>query len=123
MNGEKDLDVYGLLFASDTVLPGQFFPDPLVADTGVWKLMRAVLEDGIVCYKKYKNQEGRRSQRLFREAETWILSNDCGWLYAFKNICDLLGYDAVAVREALAENHLPQEKRPRHIVGRRVKLS
>ena len=115
-------DPTSTLIIETTILPEQFFPDPPVANIGERRLMYAVLSDGISCYQKYKNQQGRREQRLFREAETWILSNDCSWFYAFENICDAFDYDAEAVRKELMESRLPQKKRPRHTVGRRVKL-
>lgn len=82
------------------VLPWQFF-SPQRIDTGAKRLMLAVLEDAVNMYQKYKGKHSRRARRLFKETEEWFRSHDVMWLYTFENICDVLGWDAQAVRKAL----------------------
>ena len=41
------------------------------------------------------------ANRLFREAENWILDNDREWLFSFINICDALTIDPQYLRKGL----------------------
>ena len=53
-------------------------------------LMSAVLLDAVECFQKYLLLHDEYSNRLFKEAENWILDNDREWLFSFINICDAL---------------------------------
>src|SRR3989344_1510133 len=88
-------------FITEAVLPSQFFSSAATADTPERRLMRAVLEDAVEAYLKHKGKLGRRARRLFKETEEWFLSSDATWLYSFENICEVLEFDAQAVREAI----------------------
>jgi hypothetical protein len=63
--------------------------------------MRAVLEDALLCLQGHFLSTGRRGRRLAQEAEAWFLSEDVHWPFAFVSICEVLGLEPVAVREAL----------------------
>jgi hypothetical protein len=65
------------------------------------ELLWAVLENGLADYMKYARAPGRRGQRLFREAEEWILADDPTWLCSFLNICHVLGIDPDYIRTGL----------------------
>lgn len=65
-------------------------------------LMSAVLEDAIHCFRKQFVKKGRRVQRLAREAEEWLFSDDDRWPFSFLNICAVLGLDPGYVRKGLA---------------------
>jgi len=86
---------------SDFTFDGAAFPDVLANfgkpqgnSTGVKALMTAVFEDGIRCFMN--PEEDVRS-----EAESWLDSNERGYVFAFLTICDALDLDGQAVREAL----------------------
>ena len=85
------------------ILPEQFFGPR--ANVGAVcpeaALMRAVLEDALLCLQGHFLATGRRGQRLAQEAEAWFLSEDVHWPFAFVSICEVLGLEPVAVREAL----------------------
>ena len=66
--------------------------------------MRAVLEDALLCLQGYFLATGRRSHRLAQEAEAWFLSEDIHWPFAFVAICQVLGLEPLAVREALLQD-------------------
>ena len=66
--------------------------------------MRAVLEDALLCLQGHFISMGRRGRRLAQEAEAWFLSEDVHWPFAFISICEVLGLDPVAVREALLQD-------------------
>ena len=67
------------------------------------RLLWAVLENGIEQYKKNVTAAGRRGQRLFREAEAWIMHDDPTWLCSFVNICHVLGIDPDYLRAGLRQ--------------------
>jgi hypothetical protein len=87
----------------NTLLPEQFFGPR--ANVGTVRpevaLMRAVLEDALLCLQGHFISMGRRGRRLAQEAEAWFLSEDVHWPFAFVSICEVLGLEPVAVREAL----------------------
>jgi len=64
-------------------------------------LMFAVLIDAVECFQKYPFLHDEYSNRLFREAENWILANDREWLFSFINICDALTIDPHYLRKGL----------------------
>src|SRR4029078_10946778 len=87
----------------NTLLPEQFFGPR--ANVGAVcpeaALMRAVLEDALLCLQGHFLAPGRRGQRLAQEAEAWFLSEDVHWPFAFISICEVLGLEPVSVRGAL----------------------
>ncbi len=64
-------------------------------------LMVAVLLDAVECFQKYLLLHDEYSNRLFKEAENWILDNDREWLFSFINICDALTIDPHYLRKGL----------------------
>lgn len=64
------------------------------------RLMAAILEDALGCYRAHLNTANVRRRKLFRDAERWILADDY-WLFSFRNVCDVLGMDPEAVRGEL----------------------
>lgn len=64
------------------------------------RLMAAILEDALLCYRAHLNTANVRRRKLFRDAERWILADDY-WLFSFRNVCDILGIDPEAVRGEL----------------------
>ena len=68
------------------------------------ELLLAVLEDAIYCYRKYASAQSRAGREQFREAEDWLMGGGDGWIFAFANVCDLLGLDPDYVRRGLRES-------------------
>ncbi len=64
-------------------------------------LMFAVLEDGIACFQKFSSARSRRGKAMFREAEIWLMHEHSDGLYAFENICDVVGLDPNYIRAGL----------------------
>lgn len=100
------------------VLPEQFHGSPVGAHAvrGEVALMRAVLEDAIECFQKQSRKNGRRAQRLAREAEEWLFTDDQQWPFSFLNICYVLDIDPGYIRrglkqfqKALLETHQQRE--------------
>jgi len=123
-----DLTAASQALPPETLLPEQFHGTPTHADSsyGEAALMRAVLEDAIHCLQK---SAGRKAQRLAREAEQWLFTDDHRWPFSFINICGALGLDAEYVRSGLkgwrqgpASDPL-QEKRREALVRRPARLA
>lgn len=65
------------------------------------QLLWAILEEAVGTYIKYTTAKSQRGQRLFREANDWIMQDDYTWLCSFVNICHILGVDPDYLRTGL----------------------
>ncbi len=91
------------LFEPDILLSAQYFKifrnkSQLEPEK---RLMLAVLEDAIACFKNYVFAKDTKGKALFREAEDWILEENSDWLFSFENICEVLGFNPNYVRQGL----------------------
>ena len=79
-------------------------------------LLLALLEDAIHSYRKFASARNHAGRQQFREAEEWLLGGGSGWVFAFDNVCELLGLDPEYVRRGLRESvaRAAVENRPRH---------
>jgi len=73
-------------------------------------LMAAVLEDAALICRARRTACNRRGRNLIQETEAWFRSEDREWLFSFRNICDALDLDPLAVRDAVMNT--PLEPRP-----------
>jgi hypothetical protein len=111
-----------------SVPPEQFYgPRPSLADgRPEAELMRAVLADALGCFQKGLVHQGRRVQRLAREAEEWLFNDDAGWPFSFVSICAVLGLEPAYLRRGLRrwrqdQPHAAVKKPPRVVsVPRRL---
>ena len=70
--------------------------------SGPRALMLAVLEDAVQCIERGRRSRRFRTQRLAAEAHAWVRSDDRHWPFSFANVCDVLGFDADALRRRLS---------------------
>ena len=75
-----------------------FEPDPLIVDQHSdtfrrklylqpeKRLMLAVLEDAIFCFKKFMTARDRRRKALFHDAEDWIFCKNDDYAFSFVTI-------------------------------------
>lgn len=95
-----DYDQQGIL-ESDAVLASQFFtpqtglPDPERA------LMVAVLEDAVRCFLNYCDATDRKARDLYEDARAWFMASDRPELFAFENVCGVLGIEPSGLRRQL----------------------
>ena len=88
------------LFQPDIILPSQH-RDTLQRRTPQdpeKRLMLAVLEDAVACFRNGLNARDRRRRELFMDSEAWIAEKNGDWLFSFEHICDILGVDARLIR-------------------------
>ncbi|MDZ7379247.1 MAG: hypothetical protein ONB06_07855 [candidate division KSB1 bacterium] len=93
------------LFQPDCLLAAQYFEtcrskNHLEPEK---KLMLAVLEDAITCFRKYSFTRNGKGRGLFREAERWICDENDDSPFSFEMICDVLGLSPSYVRRGLME--------------------
>ena len=91
------------LFQPDTLLSAQYFANlrrktPLEPEK---RLMLALLEDAIHCFKDHLSAPTVVKKKLFDEAEEWILERDGDWIFSFDNVCEALGFTPEYVRQGL----------------------
>src|SRR5579885_3588786 len=90
-------------FRGDTVLPVQYYD--IVGrrrwQDGEHRLAFAVLADAIACYYKYRGARSRRGRMLFEEVRLWMHSCNRSGIFAFRNLCEMLGIDPDALSKAL----------------------
>jgi len=66
-------------------------------------LIIAVLEEAIGCFQQHLLVEDKKRQRLFREAEAWILREESDRPFSFNHVCEVLGLNASYVRRRLRQ--------------------
>ncbi len=98
-------DAVARLFEPELITPGQHRDQVQRerVDQPEIRLMLAVMEDAVATYQRYASETGRRSRRLFEEAERWINSTDTAWPYSFENICEALRFEPETVRRGLRD--------------------
>jgi hypothetical protein len=118
-----DLTAATQLLPPAAVLPEQFYSSSTGKDSerGEVALMRAVLEDAINCFQR---GAGPSPDRMAKDAERWLFSDDARWPFSFVNICTVLGLNSEYLRLGLKRWQknpfiLPARKRRREAVGRR----
>jgi len=65
-------------------------------------LMLAVLENAVMCYRRYARARDAHGRRRFEEARDWFASCDRSLLFSFESICDALDIHASYVRRNLS---------------------
>lgn len=64
-------------------------------------LMLAVLENAVMCYRRYARARDSQARRWFEEARDWLASCDRSSLFSFESICDALDLHPNYVRRNL----------------------
>ncbi len=99
----REFDTLAELFGPDIVLPEQLVEgyrnDSYLS--GEKALMLAVLEDGIRCFQEHLRNPRYNPRLLSQQAEEWIRTEDWDWPFSFNNVCETLGLDPEALRNAL----------------------
>ena len=96
-------DKVGALFQPDTLLPTQYY-ETLHNKTSLLpekRLMLAILEDALGCFKNSMFAQGRRQLTHFRDANGWIVGENSDSLFSFENVCETLGIEPTYLRQKL----------------------
>ncbi len=96
-------------YRGDAVLPGQYYD--IVGrrrwQDGEYRLAFAVLADAVACYYKYRHARSRKGRLLFEEVRLWMHSRTANGVFAFRNLCEILGIDPDALTVALEKQRDP----------------
>jgi hypothetical protein len=104
------------MFGPEIILPIQHTPprDAQGRCEGERRLMLAVLEDAVVSLKLHMRGPSVHSRRLVAEIENWLASGSRAHAFAFGTICDVLGFDISAVRQAVKDWTRAERSDPRY---------
>ena len=103
------------LFQPDTLLPDQFldtFRRKLHLQPEK-KLMLAILEDAVACFRKYLCASDSKGKAQFRDAEDWVFQGSDLGVFSFDIVCETLGLEPNYIRRGLAhwkKQRLAQQK-------------
>jgi PAS domain-containing protein len=94
---------FASLFQPDTLLPAQYYGNLRRRNLlqPEMQLTLAILEDAINCFQDNLTAESGKGKKLFNEAEEWILDEDGDWIFSFRNVCELLGFNPSYMRQGL----------------------
>ena len=104
-NGQANSDEGWHVFGPELILPVQYAQARNAEGrcAGERRLMLAVLEDAVVTLKTHLRGPSVHSRRIVAEIENWLASGSTAHTFAFATICDVLGFDVFAVRQAIKE--------------------
>jgi hypothetical protein len=84
----------------DCILPAQFFARRTAARVeGEMRLLIAVLEDAINTYLRRLMPRNNREREELAEVEAWFQTGGNGGLFAFENVCEVLGIEVSRLRD------------------------
>lgn len=75
------------------------------------KLMLAMLQDAIDCFRKNLFSNRERKRALFEEADAWIMEENDRYLFSFENICEVFDIDPGYLRKGLTAYKRKQDRR------------
>jgi len=87
--------------AGTEILPVQYISQRRGEHQALRRLMIAMLEDAIRTFQRYLFTQSKAGNRLFTEAETWLLDEGLDVPLRFADVCDVLELDAGFLRHAL----------------------
>jgi hypothetical protein len=64
-------------------------------------LAKGVLRQAAKDLRTFHNAHEATGRELYRDAYSWVISNDLSWPYSFVNVCETLGLSAEFVRSEL----------------------
>jgi hypothetical protein len=93
--------IAGDMFASDALLPAQYYDNHSKTLEPERRLLLALLVDAVRCYQTGITAPGGSRTRLFAEAERWLFKPQRNVPFAFEDICDVLEIDPAYLRRGL----------------------
>jgi hypothetical protein len=93
------------IFEPDILLPIQYFAalKRKRFSCGEHRLLVAIIQDAVECFQKHIHARDSKRRQLFLDAEAWILAEDDMGMFAFDNICELLGLNSDYLRRGLLD--------------------
>ena len=114
--GEEDLG--SVTFHDDTLIQAEYHDQLRRSQLGPEKrLMLAILQDAVVCYRRNAAAQLGKRRQLFLEVENWIKNRESDYLFSFHNICETLGINPDYLIHGLSRARDPEVQLPeiRHL--------
>lgn len=101
-NAVPENDSWSALLHHDTLLQAEYMDDLRRSQLDPEKrLMLAILQDSVACYRRNMSTRLGKRRRLFQEVESWIEDSEDDSLFSFANICETLGINPDYLRRGL----------------------
>jgi hypothetical protein len=109
--GEEDLG--SATFHDDTLIHAEYHDQLRRSQLDPEKrLMLAILQDAVVCYRRNSAAQLGKRRQLFLEVESWIKDQESDYLFSFNNICEALGINQDYLMHGLSRTRDPDVKLP-----------
>jgi len=89
------------ILESEAILASQFCVPKAALPGPERSLLVAVFEDAVRCLLKHCRATDHMQRALYNDARRWILASEPDGLYAFANVCGLLGLEPDYMRRRL----------------------
>lgn len=89
------------LFTPDVIAAHKFVANSQTGEQPEQRLMMAVLGEALFCFQKYHLAPDKDGQKIFAEAQNWMLDENEQWPFSFNNICAGLGISPSYLRRQL----------------------
>ena len=90
--------------------------DALAGSTPEVALAKGVLSQVKRDLRRFRGAQDAVGREMYRDAFSWVASNDRAWPYSFLNVCEALGLQAEMLREELlADTEGNWSMRPRRL--------
>lgn len=90
-----------MIFEPDVILPAQLRENLRAPLKPEESLCAAILADAIHCFYRYLSARTKLEERLFLDAEQWLMTDDPHWPFSFIRICEVLRLNPSYVRAGL----------------------
>lgn len=108
-------DDHHSILEPDAILASQFSTPQTTLPEPERALMVAVLEDAVRCFLNHYRATDPKPRALYEDTRKWLMSSERSGLYAFENVCDVLGIEPGYLRRQLLA-----QRDERHSGGTRV---
>jgi len=75
--------------------------DTRISETSHRELAAGTLKQATRDLRRFHGATTRVERELYRDAYSWVMSDDCGWPFSFLNVCQLLKHEPNDLREEL----------------------
>jgi hypothetical protein len=76
------------------------------------RLMLALLDEALKCFRKHMGSKSRRGKRLFTEVEEWFGDKESEHVFSFENVCTILGLSPGYLRRMLGQWRMEEQTDP-----------
>ena len=86
-------------------------------------LAKGVLRQAAKDLRQFHDAHEATGRELYRDAYSWVVSNDLSWPYSFVNVCEALGLSAEFVRSELLADARSGWYSHSRLIARRISTS